>query len=560
MRYITHLIVIVSIVFLSGFHANAQIHDSRALEADPAQADQPIAPRLEGLGDYQFPVTTTNPDSQFFFNQGLNLTYAFNHSEALRAFKEAVRLDPNNAMAYWGWALVLGPNLNLPMAQDVVSQAYGAIQKAVALKGTVTEKEQAFIDALAQRYVESAEEDRTALDQAYAEAMKALVDRYPDDLDAATLYAASLMNLSPWDYWNLDGSPKQNTVEVLNALESVIEREPRHAGALHYYIHTVEARHPERAEKYADILGGLMPGAGHLVHMPSHIYMRVGRFADSYETNKRAVAADENYITQCRAQGIYPLNYYPHNIHFMAWSAMVLGRPADALDAARKIVDKVPKDLSANKNVWALYETFLSQPIFVMARFGMWDKMLSEPKPDADSRFMVGIWHYGRALAYIHTDKIAEARQELRPLTDAREDMGQIEHYVGFSTARNLLTIAEEVVRGEIAYAEGYTLEGLAHLERAVRLEDGLLYNEPPDWYFPVRQFLGAMLLDAGRPGEAEVVYAADLRKNPENGYSLFGLYTSLTEQGKEKDATAIKGRFDKIWANATHQLTSSRY
>lgn len=560
MRYITHLIVIVSIVFLSGFHANAQIHDSRALEADPAQADQPIAPRLEGLGDYQFPVTTTNPDSQFFFNQGLNLTYAFNHSEALRAFKEAVRLDPNNAMAYWGWALVLGPNLNLPMAQDVVSQAYGAIQKAVALKDTVSEKEQAFIDALAQRYVESAEEDRTALDQAYAEAMKALVDRYPDDLDAATLYAASLMNLSPWDYWNLDGSPKQNTVEVLNALESVIEREPRHAGALHYYIHTVEARHPERAEKYADILGGLMPGAGHLVHMPSHIYMRVGRFADSYETNKRAVAADENYITQCRAQGIYPLNYYPHNIHFMAWSAMVLGRPADALDAARKIVDKVPKDLSANKNVWALYETFLSQPIFVMARFGMWDKMLSEPKPDADSRFMVGIWHYGRALAYIHTDKIAEARQELRPLTDAREDMGQIEHYVGFSTARNLLTIAEEVVRGEIAYAEGYTLEGLAHLERAVRLEDGLLYNEPPDWYFPVRQFLGAMLLDAGRPGEAEVVYAADLRKNPENGYSLFGLYTSLTEQGKEKDATAIKGRFDKIWANATHQLTSSRY
>lgn len=390
--------------------------------------------------------------------------------------------------------------------------------------------------------------------------MAKLVKRYPDDLDAATLYAAALMNLQPWDYWALDGSPKGYTETVLETLQSVVERDPRHAGALHYYIHAVEARHPERGERHADMLGGLMPGAGHLVHMPSHIYMRVGRYADSYEANLRATDADESYITQCRAQGIYPLNYYPHNIHFMAWAAMVQGRPQAALEAARKIVDKVPPELSTNKNIWALYETFLSQPMFMLVRFGMWEEMLAEPRPDIESQFMTGIWHYGRSLAYVHTGRLAEARQELEPLTAARKAMGEVEHYVGFGTAGILLTIAEEIVRGELAYAGGDTIRGLARLERAVRLEDGLRYNEPPDWYFPVRHLLGAMLLDAGRPNEAEVVYAADLRKNPENGYSLFGLKLALEQQGKDEDATAVAERFERAWADATHKLTSSRF
>jgi len=540
--------------------ATARIHDPRALASDPATADAPIAPRLEGLGDHQFRVTTKSPESQRFFDQGLRLTYAFNHSEALRAFKEAARLDSENAMAYWGWALVLGPNLNLPMVPEVAPQAYDAIQRAVALKDRVSERERAYIEALAQRYSDDPPADRKPLDVAYALAMEELVERYPDDLDAATLYAAALMNLSPWDYWNLDGSPKGHTREILETLQSVVVRNPRHAGALHYYIHAVEARHPERGERYADMLGGLMPGAGHIVHMPSHIYMRVGRFADSYAANRRAVEADEGYITQCRAQGIYPLNYYPHNIHFMAWSAMMQGRPEAALAAARKIVENVPPELSADKNVWALYETFLSQPMFVMVRFGMWDEMLAEPKPDVASEFMTGIWRYGRALAFIHTARLAEARRELRPLTAAREAMAEVEHYVGFGTAETLLAIAEEIVRGELAYAEGYTLEGLAHLERAVRLEDGLRYNEPPDWYFPVRHFLGAMLLDAGRPNEAEVVYAADLRKNPENGYSLFGLQRALERQGQIEDARAVAERFARAWAKASHELNSSRF
>ena len=410
------------------------------------------------------------------------------------------------------------------------------------------------------RYTNDAKADRTPLDKAYADAMAKLVERYPDDLDAATLYAAALMNLSPWDYWNLDGSPKENTVKVMQTLQSVIERNSRHAGALHYYIHTVESRHPEKGEPHADMLAGLMPGAGHLVHMPSHIYMRVGRYTDSYAANRKAVSADESYITQCRSQGIYPLNYYPHNIHFMAWSAMFQGRPEAALEAARKIVAKVPPEISADKNAWALYETFLSQPMFVMVRFGMWDAMMAEPKPDTASRFMTGIWHYGRALAYIHTDQPKKAKQELVELIIVREAMGTIEHYIGFATAKTLMTIAEQIVQGELAYTEGRVLEGLAHLERAVRLEDGLRYNEPPDWYFPVRHLLGAMLLDAGYPDEAEVVYAADLRKNPENGYSLFGLSEALERQGRVKEAQAFSERFSRAWADASHTLTSSRF
>ena len=540
--------------------AVAQIHDPRALEADPESARGPIAPILVGLGDHAFEVTTDSEESQAFFDQGLRLTYGFNHSEALRAFKEAARLDPGNAMAYWGWALVLGPNLNLPMVPEVAGQAYEAIQKAMSLRERVSSREQAYIEALATRYSSEPAAPRSALDAGYATAMSALAKRFPDDLDAATLYAAALMNLSPWDYWNLDGSPKRDTGEILDTLQSVVDRDPRHAGALHYFIHAVESRHPDRGERHADMLAGLMPGAGHMVHMPSHIYMRVGRFADSYEANRKAVLADEGYITQCRAQGIYPLNYYPHNIHFMAWSAMVQGRPEAAMEAARKIVDKIPATLAEDKNAWALYETFLSQPMFVMVRFGMWEEMLAEPRPDVESRFMVGIWHYGRALAYVHTGRLGRARRELRPLTAARREMSEVDRYIGYGTAGKLLTIAEEIVLGELAWAEGYELEGLAHLERAVRLQDGLLYNEPPDWYFPVRHLLGAMLMDAGRPEEAEVVYAADLRRNPENGHSLYGLKLALEAQGKVDDALAVAERFDRAWADADVQLTSSRF
>jgi hypothetical protein len=446
------------------------------------------------------------------------------------------------------------------MVSDVAPQAFQAAQRALALKDEVSDREKAYIEALAERYTTDPSIDRAPLDLAYARGMKEVAESNPNDDDAATLYAAALMNLTPWNYFNLDGSPRNHTDELLATLQSVIDRNPDHAGALHYYIHVVEEHFPERGEWHADRLRGLMPGAGHVEHMPSHIYMLIGRYQDSYEVNVHATNADESYITQCRAQGIYPLNYYPHNIHYLSWSAMFLGRAEDALAAAREIVLKVPAELASEGNVWALYEIFLSQPMFVLTRFGMWDQMLSEPKPDLDSQFMTGIWHYGRALAFLHTDRLTEARGELAPLSKLREAMGDAERYVSATAGETLLTIAEEILRGELAYTDGNTLEGLARLERAIRLEDSLAYGAPPEWYFPVRHYLGAMLLDAGRPAEAEVIYAADLGVNPENGYSLLGLKRALEQQGDAENASAVGERFDRAWEDATHKLISSRY
>ena len=537
----------------------AEIHDPRALTADPTTASSPIAPKLTGLGDYQFKVTTTNKQSQYFFNQGYRLATGFNHSEALRAFKEAVRLDQNNAMAYWGWALVLGPNLNLPMQDSVKNQAYNAILSAVKLKDNVSRRERAYIEALAKRYSNDPKEKRTDLDIAYANAMRDLVRDYPNDLDAATHYAAALMNTNPWDYWYRDGTPKNHTKLIIKTLQSVIERNPKHAGAHHYLIHTVEAFRPELGIDSADELGGLMPGAGHLVHMPSHIYMRVGRYADAYQANVKATAADEGYITQCRAQGMYPLTYYPHNLHFMVWSSMFQGRSAEALDAARKTAAAIPEN--EHDNSWAINETFRSQPMFVLVRFGQWDAMLKEPQPKESLKFMNGIWHYGRGLAYVNNNKLTAAKMELdilKYITKSTE--ADDSYYLGFGAGTSLLTIAELILEAEIAAKKGNTDLAASFLERAVRIEDSLLYNEPPDWYFPVRHVLGAILLESSKASEAEVVYWEDLRRNPENGYALHGLHQSLKLQGKDDVAKAIKVRLDAAWQDADMILKTSRY
>lgn len=539
--------------------ATAQVHDPRALIADPASATAPIAPRLTGLGDHHIPVTTESADSQYFFDQGYRLTMGFNHSEALRSFKEAVRLDPSNAMAYWGWALALGPNLNLPMQDSVVAEAHAAISKAMALRGNVTDLERGFIEALAARYSPAPLADRSHLDAAYADAMKKLSAAFPNDLDAATLYAAALMNTNPWDYWYRDGSPKPHTVEIMRVLRSVVARDPSHAGAHHYLIHTVEAFRPELGVESADILGDLLPGAGHLVHMPSHIYMRVGRYKDSFDANVAATEADESYITQCRSQGMYPLTYYPHNLHFMVWSAMFQGRSAVALDAARKTAAAIPE--YEKNNTWAINETFRSQPMFVMVRFGMWDQVLAEPMPRADQRFMQGVWHYARGLAQLAKGDSAAANEELVKLRALRENAEKDDaYYLGFGAAGRLLHIAELILEGEMAAKAGDHNGAIALLDTAVRVEDSLLYNEPPDWYFPVRHVLGAMLMDAGRPAEAEVVYWEDLRRNPENGYSLFGLEKSLAAQGNDAVRAAVAERFKTAWGDADTELTSSRY
>jgi tetratricopeptide (TPR) repeat protein len=535
-----------------------EVQDRVALKADPALASKPMAPLLDGLGDHHHKITTRSAGAQRFFDQGLKLEYAFNHQEALRAFKEAVRQDPECAMAYWGWALVLGPNLNLPMKPEVVPQAWDAIQKAMALRDKVSEKERHYIEALARRYGPDPKADRAPLDAAYADAMKALHELYPDDGDAATLYASALMNLSPWNYWNKDGRPRTHTPAVLAALDSAVQRDRGHEGALHYTIHALEAIDPDGAVGAADALRGLAPNAGHLVHMPSHVYMQVGRYADAYEVNRLAAQADEGYITQCRAQGMYPLNYYPHNLHFLVWAGIMQGRRDEALAAARKVAGKVPPDFREDN--WALYQTLLSLPLYTMARFGQWDAILAEPQPSDDVRFHRGMWHWARGLASVHTGRADAARGELAALVRIQEDPKTPEVLVGFSNAATLLTIAREVLEGELLAKEGRFDEAIGHLDRAVRLEDSLAYSEPPDWYYSTRHNLGAALLDAGRAAEAEVVYWQDLRRHRDNGFALVGLARSLAAQGREKEAAEADERYRAVWTAADAPLSSSRF
>ena len=555
---VARLVLVVAIVSTFAVTATAQVHDPRALDADPILAAGKIAPVLEGLGDEHLEITTSDPEAQRFFDQGLRLTYGFNHSEALRAFKEAARLDPDAAMAYWGWALVLGPNINLPMQEEVRSQAWEAITEALALRDEVTEKERAFIDALAVRHSDETSQDpdrRRELDVAYAGAMQALHETYPDDSEAATLYAASLMNLSPWSYWHGDGSPQERTSEIMVTLEGVIERDPEHIGAIHYYIHVVEEKRPHQAEVSADKLATLAPNAGHLVHMPAHIYMRLGRYEDSYDQNAKAVAADEGYITTCGAQGIYPLGYYPHNIHFMVWSAMFEGRSAETLEMARKVARKIPDHIDERN--WDAYELFRSQPMYAMVRFGMWDEILAEPRPIEKARYMTGVWHYARALAYLRTGSAGKAKSEARKLERVRQEMETGEGAAYYGT---LLTIADLIVEAEIAADRGRYGAAVPKLDRAVRLESVLGYSEPPSWYFPVRHVLGAVLLEAGRPAEAEVVYWQDLAAHPENGFALFGLERSLRAQEKTDAAEVVATRFAKAWERADVELTASRF
>jgi len=517
------------------------------------------APRLQKLGNHEFPVTTNSARAQLFINQGMMLTYGFNHAEATRSFREAARLDPDCAMAYWGMAFVLGPNINMAMPPEAEPQAYKMIQKATALQNNATEKERAYIAALSKRYTHGKAPDRKALDRAYAEAMHELSTRYPDDLDAATLYAEAVMDLRPWNYWTRDMQPYPETVEVTQVLESVLERNPNHPGAIHLYIHTVELGRPELAEAGAERLWQLAPGAGHLVHMPSHIFRRVGRYADASQSNQDAIAADEDYIVQCRAQGVYPLAYYPHNIHFLWDSATMEGRSQIAIAAAQKSSSSIPA--GAWRDVPLLHQ-FLVAPLFAYSRFGEWDMILAEPRPPEDSLFWTGIWHYARGLAFSAGGQLTESNVELERLQEIATQPSLDGYRVTFSRngAQAILEIAQEVLAGELAAARGDYEEAIARLHRGILLEDNLIYNEPPDWHIPVRQSLGAVLLDAERPAEAEAIYWQDLSRNRENGWSLFGLMQSLRAQGKDGQADMVAKRFRRSWEQADIRLTASRF
>jgi tetratricopeptide (TPR) repeat protein len=527
---------------------------------EPAQQSKSptgaLAPRLQKLGNHVFPVSTKNQQAQLFMNQGLNLSYAFNHAEAGRAYREAERLDPELAMAYWGEALALGPNINAPMDPANEPKALAAIQKAITLKSKASAREQALIDALAQRYSGRAE-DRKARDRAYADAMREVHLRFPDDQDTAMLYVESVMDLRPWGYWTRDDTPYERTAEIVALTEKVIARNPQHPGALHLYIHLMEAYEANKAEPAADRLLTLMPAAGHMVHMPAHIYQRVGRYADAVRSNELAIAADEDYISQCRAQGLYPMAYYPHNLHFLWFAATAEGRSKMAIEAARKAASRV--DDETLKAV-PLLAGFRVVPYYALTRFGKWDEMLREPEPPAISAYLSGMWHYARGTAFLGKGQTDAAEQEFGKLKETLEDKSLDQPLFSPNTGRMVLSIAREVLAGEITASKKNYDEAIAHLERAVRLEDALVYTEPAEFHYPPRQALGAVLLEANRPAEAETVYWEDLKRNRENGWALFGLMQALKVQGKNEEASLVEARFKKAWARADVTLASSRF
>jgi tetratricopeptide (TPR) repeat protein len=549
------VLVLVVLALASPARAQAPGHQhytEDAAAARPAPSGE-LAPRLQNLGSHRFPVTTRSKAAQRFINQGLNLAYGFNHAEAGRAFREAARLDLSCAMAYWGQALVLGPNINATMDPKDEPLAYELAQKAVALKAKASSRERAYIDALAQRY-SGKPEDRAARDKAYAEAMRHVVKRFPVDLDAAALYVEAVMDLRPWGYWMPDGKPHEGTTEIVAVTEMVLARHPNHPGAVHLYVHLMETHEPQKAEAAADRLLTLMPGAGHMVHMPSHIYQRVGRYADAVRSNELAVVADEDYITQCRAQGLYPMGYYPHNIHFLWFAATMDGRGALAIDAARKVAAKVPDE--ALKEM-PLLAGFKIVPFYALARFGRWDELLREPEPE--NLLLKGAWHYTRGLALVAKGRLADAEPELAEVKRIAADRSLAYPLFSPNTADAIFAIAPEVLAGELAAARKDYDRAIAHLERAVRLEDGLVYTEPSEWHYPPRHALGAVLLQAGRPREAETVYWEDLKRHPENGWALFGLLEALRAQGNADQAALVEQRFQRAWSRADVQLTASR-
>ncbi|MDV6345321.1 hypothetical protein [Nitrosomonas sp. Is37] len=529
----------------------------RTEQAHHSEPSGQLAPRLQNLGTHTFPVSTSNPQAQLFMNQGLNLAYGFNHAEAGRAFSEAARLDPTLAMAYWGQALVLGPNINAMMDPKKEQQALELVQKAISLMVTATPREQVLIRALEKRYSGKAE-DRSVNNQAYAAAMRSAHQRFPDDLDIAMLYVEAMMDLRPWGYWMPDGHPYDGTTEIVAITEEIMRKNPKHPGALHMYIHLMEPTcAPERAEKAADTLLILMPDAGHTVHMPSHIYQRIGRYADSMKSNQLAIAADEDYLAQDQAQGIYPMGYYPHNLHFLWFAATLDGQSKIAIEAARKAAAKIDDAVLNELPETAIFRVI---PYWTLARFGHWQDVLQEPAPSASNAFLSGSWHYVRGLAFVAMGQLQQAEQELASLRKIMQNPSLDATLFSQNTARTVLAIGPEVLAGEIKAAHGKFDEAIAHLDRAVRLEDGLVYTEPAEWHFPPRLALGAILLEAGRPAEAETVYWEDLRRNRNNGWALYGLLQALRAQQKNDQAVLIEARFKKAWERADIMLNASRF
>ncbi|HWV31592.1 MAG TPA: hypothetical protein VN038_18160 [Dyadobacter sp.] len=518
------------------------------------------APMLDGLKGIDFKITTSSSEAQAYFNQGLMLSYGFNHAEAARSFYQATRLDSTCAMAYWGYAYVLGPNYNAGMEPDNFQRAWAAAQKAEKLSAQCTPKEKALIGALTTRYTEIPPANRAPLDIAFAAAMKKVYDQFPSDPDIGALYAEAQMDLHPWDlYDKKTKASKSWTPALLAVLESLLKKNPRHPGAHHLYIHAVEASAtPEKGLASAALLDSLVPGAGHLLHMPSHIYILTGDYHLGSLSNVSSVEADSNYITTCHAQGAYPLAYFPHNYHFLVATAALEGNSKQAWLAARKVQHYTAKEVMRQPG-WGTLQHYYTIPYYVAAKFSMWDTLLAEPSPGKDLIYPQAIWHYARGMAFLGKHDLPHAQEEMKALAALASDTTLKDITVwNINTSVDLVQIASKVLSAGIAVQQNQLDKSAALLREAIALEDNLNYNEPPDWFFSVRHHLGAVLLKAGKNAEAERIYRQDLLTWKKNGWALIGLYNALAQQKNTSEAQSVKSAFDRAWQHADIKLAAS--
>jgi tetratricopeptide (TPR) repeat protein len=513
---------------------------------------------FDGLGRHGRKITTTGPEAQVYFNQGLNFLYAFNHDEAIRSFQEAARLDPRCAMAYWGIAIANGPHINnTAVPPERAKTAWDALVQARALAKSCGDADRALIEALVRRYADPPPEDRTALDQDYAAAMRKVWKQFSHDADVGALFAESLMDLRPWNLWTAEGQPQPETPEILTTLEAVMAQQPNHPLALHLYIHAIEASPtPEKGDVPADRLRDLVPGLGHMVHMPSHIDLRRGRWQQAVETNLRAIEADRKYQQIVPQQGFYRI-YMAHNHHMLAFAAMMQGESQRSLEAIRTLLAGIPRDWLEQKENAAFADGLYALPVEVLMRFGRWEELLQEPGPPESLPVARALRHFACGVALAALGRLPEARAAQQSFREAVAKTPE-DAFVGNNPAANLFAIAESMLEGEMLIKEAKMKEGLAALRVAVTKEDQLKYDEPPDWIQPVRHALGAALLRAGEAAEAESVYRADLRRWPDNGWSLYGLARSLEVQGKSREASEMRERFEKAWQRADVKLTAS--
>jgi tetratricopeptide (TPR) repeat protein len=506
---------------------------------------------VSGLGHVSHPVSTKNALAQKFFNQGLAYIYAFNHDEAVKAFKRAAELDPGLAMAYWGVALARGSNYNVNADKDQLKEAWENLQKAGQLAPKASASDRAYIQALSKRYSADENADQKQLSEYYTAAMKDLTKKYPNDLDAATLYAESMMNLRPWQLWTLDGQPAPGTLEIVAVLESVLKRNPNHIGANHYYIHAVEASpEPDKALPSARRIARLAPNAGHLVHMPSHIYIRTGDYTQAAKNNSEAIVADKNYMKKNGSENLYSTMYYNHNVHFLASSSAMIGRYADAIKAARELETNVTPMLKQ----MPMLQMFALYPTAVQVRFHKWEDILKLSAPPEDVKVKAAFWHFARGLAFAKTEKIDEAEKELSAMRDSVKTIPANIPY-GYNSSADIMKVAENLLSGEIALTHGDKAKAIELLRAAAEAEDKINYDEPPDWDIPVREWLGNALLTAGNYSGAEAVYRDELEKHRHNGRALFGLMEALNKQKKTTEANKIKLEFTRQWAGADTKL-----